>query len=141
MLTNLYNRNRYMEVLDSYQHETAVNTGVAYIDLNGLKKLNDQKGHEAGDKLIKDSAALIAEIFPEQAYRIGGDEFVIIASGISEQGFFDKLKLLREKMHTANISFSAGAIWHSTIDDMEAVLKTADMYMYKEKEAYHRNGQ
>lgn len=138
MLTNLYNRNRYMEVLHRYQKQKAQDTGVAYIDLNGLKKLNDQKGHEAGDQLIRDAAAIIAEIFPEQVYRIGGDEFVIISIGIPEQNFYDKMKKLREKMGTAQISMSAGAIWRKTIDDLNAILKVADRYMYEEKETYHR---
>ena len=137
MLTNLYNRNRYMEVLSTYKTQRAVDTGVVYIDLNNLKKLNDQKGHEAGDKLIKDAAAIITEIFPKQAYRVGGDEFAIISAGISEREFFDRVQYLREKMKNANISISAGYVWRHGIDDLEAVLKMADMYMYEEKEEYH----
>ena len=138
MLTMLYNRNRYIEVLDIYTKEKAVDTGVVYIDLNGLKKLNDQKGHEAGDELIKKAASIIAEFFPEQAYRIGGDEFVVISTGITETDFKNKMKLLREKMKTAEISISAGAVWQPLIENLETALKKADMYMYEEKQAYHK---
>ena len=138
MLTNLYNRNRYIELLDVYKKRKAVCTGVAYIDLNGLKQINDQKGHEAGDEHIRAAAAIIAEIFPEQAYRIGGDEFVVISCEIQNQEFSDRMKLLRERMNAADISISAGSVWKEEIDDLNAVLKTADMEMYQEKEEYHR---
>ncbi len=138
MLTNLYNRNRYIELLDVYKKRKAVCTGVAYIDLNGLKQINDQKGHEAGDEHIRAAAAIIAEIFPEQAYRSGGDEFVVISCEIQNQEFSDRMKLLRERMNAADISISAGSVWKEEIDDLNAVLKTADMEMYQEKEEYHR---
>ena len=138
MLTKLYNRNRYIEVLNIYKKQKLTDTGVAYIDLNGLKKINDQKGHEAGDRLIRDAASIIAEIFPEQVYRIGGDEFVVISTGIFEEDFGNKIKSLREKMDAVHISISAGYVWCQTIDDLKSILKAADMLMYKEKEEYHR---
>lgn len=48
--------------------------------MNGLKKINDSLGHEAGDKLIASVANTITEIFPEaRRYRFGGDEFVILS--------------------------------------------------------------
>ena len=52
MLTTLYNRNKYIQVVDSAQGKTVRRTGVAYIDINGLNQTNDSYGHEAGDKLI-----------------------------------------------------------------------------------------
>ena len=138
MLTNLYNRNRYIEVLDFYKNQKAVRTGVAYIDLNGLKQINDQKGHEAGDRQIKSAASIIAEIFPKQAYRIGGDEFVVISSDTAEQEFADRMELLRNQMKLSGISVSIGAVWKEETDDLGGILKTADMTMYEEKEEYHK---
>lgn len=138
MLTNIYNRNRYMEVLNTYQKQSAVNVGVAYIDLNGLKQINDQKGHEAGDKQIKGAASKIWEIFPEQAYRIGGDEFVVVSTEIQKENFNGRMTLLREQLEQAKISVSVGAVWREKEDDLEALLKIADMHMYEEKQEHHR---
>ena len=56
MLTTLYNRNRYIQVLEGMQAKTVIKTGVAYIDINGLKRVNDLYGHEAGDRLIINTA-------------------------------------------------------------------------------------
>ena len=81
MLTGLYNRNRYIERLEAYKQVQDQQIGAIYIDLNGLKKVNDEQGHRAGDELSVRAAGTIAGIFAEDAYRVGGDEFV--ASGAS----------------------------------------------------------
>lgn len=137
-LTMLYNRNKYMEVLSSCEQKTINNTGVVYIDLNGLKKINDEQGHEAGDSFIKAAASVIRNVFPEDSYRIGGDEFVIISMHIDENVFNENIKHLRNEMLVNNISISIGVVWKSVITDLEEALRLADHYMYKEKEEYHR---
>ena len=137
-LTMLYNRNKYMEVLSSCEQKTINNTGVVYIDLNGLKKINDEQGHEAGDSFIKAAASVIRNVFPEDSYRIGGDEFVIISMHIDENVFNENIKHLRNEMLANNISISIGVVWKSVITDLEEALRLADHYMYKEKEEYHR---
>ena len=138
MLTELFNRNKYIEVLERYKNRHVEKVGVAFIDLNGLKKVNDQKGHEAGDELIRNAAAVIKTSFPEKAFRIGGDEFVIIAVGMEEEEFFRKLKTVYAKMKEKEVSISAGFVWKEETMDLEALTKTADHQMYKEKEKYHR---
>ena len=69
MLTGLYNRNKYMKVLETFEKYPVCDTGVAYIDLNGLKQINDNLGHEAGDRLLCDAAKEILRTFPENSYR------------------------------------------------------------------------
>lgn len=87
MLTTLYNRNRYIQVLEGMQAKTVIKTGVAYIDINGLKRVNDLYGHEAGDRLIINTARSMLAILPENAYRVGGDEFVLICFDMDEMIF------------------------------------------------------
>ena len=59
---------------------------VIMCDLNGLKKVNDSYGHEAGDKYICDSAEVLTSCFgKENVYRIGGDEFMVIILGETEE--------------------------------------------------------
>lgn len=57
MLTNLYNRNCYIRFMEGYRGQKFENIGVVYIDLNGLKKVNDEQGHEAGDSFIRRAAS------------------------------------------------------------------------------------
>lgn len=137
-LTMLYNRNKYIEILNSCSEKEITNIGVAYIDLNGLKKINDEQGHEAGDIFIKTAASVIGKIFPEVCYRIGGDEFVIISLNINEAVFYKNIEHLRKEMLANNISISIGVVWKPAITDLKELLRLADHYMYKEKEEYHR---
>ncbi len=51
-LTMLYNRNKYNQVVEEYQKQCMENTGVAFLDLNGLKQVNDEQGHKVGDMLL-----------------------------------------------------------------------------------------
>ena len=108
-----------------------------YIDLNGLKKVNDQQGHRAGDDLIMRAAQAIAAVFPEDAYRVGGDEFVVLQLDVSEAEFEQKTQLLRQKMQEKQVNASIGTIWRLEEDELEELLKKADERMYREKKQYH----
>lgn len=138
MLTMLYNRNKYIEILDACLNRKINQTGVVYIDLNGLKKINDQQGHEAGDTQIRRAAQIIWDIFPEHAYRIGGDEFVVIIQDISETEFEQKMLLLRNSMILNEVNVSVGSVYGKTEENLEEMLKEADHRMYIEKKEYHQ---
>ena len=138
MLTSLYNRNKYIHFLDSNKENTLHNIGIAYIDLNGLKQINDQQGHEAGDAFIRQTANVISSIFSEEAYRIGGDEFVVISMDTAEADFSKKIANLQAKMVEQKINSSVGFLWKQTCSDLEELLKEADQKMYDEKERYYR---
>lgn len=138
MLTSLYNRNKYIYVLNSYIGEVIRNLGVLYIDLNGLKEMNDTQSHEAGDNLIRNCAKVIMKNFPDMAYRIGGDEFVILAENIENEKFLDKVKELEKMMEKENISVSMGFLWKNKSNNVEEMLRQAEQYMYKEKEVYYQ---
>lgn len=137
MLTKLYNRNKYIDTVEEYEKKTIRQVGAAYVDLNGLKKVNDQQGHEAGDHLIRHAADAIASIFPDQSYRVGGDEFVILVIGVTEEEFLKKIDQMEEKMKEQQVSISIGPLWKARTEDLEKMLKDADALMYEEKEKYH----
>lgn len=139
MLTTLFNRNKYMQVLDSSKEVPLSNIGVAYIDLNGLKRLNDQEGHEAGDRFICSAAQVILEIFPEHGYRIGGDEFVILMPDTSQEEFSEKIQQLQKNMEARKVSISIGSLWKETCNDLELLLKDADQVMYQAKQRYYQS--
>ena len=71
--------------MNSYMNEIAeTNDSISliFLDINGLKKINDIKGHEAGDNLIKTAANILKTVFKDSyIFRAGGDEFVVVIEG------------------------------------------------------------
>ena len=137
MLTTLYNRNRYIQVLEGMQAKTVIKTGVAYIDINGLKRVNDLYGHEAGDRLIINTARSMLAILPENAYRVGGDEFVLICFDMDEMIFRSKVRDICDSIAAKRISVSVGAVWEESSSELETMLRRADDLMYAEKKKYY----
>ena len=111
---------------------------VLMCDLNGLKKVNDKQGHDAGDKFILRSAEILKSIFgDENVYRMGGDEFVALLTNTSETDFEEKVNLTRIQMGT---TASIGTVYRKSIDtDFDSILKIADTEMYKQKKKYYKN--
>ena len=137
MLTGLYNRHRYIERLEAYKQVQDQQIGAIYIDLNGLKKVNDEQGHRAGDELIVRAAGTIAGIFAEDAYRVGGDEFVVILLDVSREDFARKTEQLRRQMQKNGVDASIGGVWQASTENLENLLRLADENMYREKKRYY----
>lgn len=137
MLTGLYNRNRYIERLEAYKQVQDQQIGAIYIDLNGLKKVNDEQGHRAGDELIVRAAGTIAGIFAEDAYRVGGDEFVVILLDVSREEIARKTEQLRRQMQENSVDASIGGVWQASTENLEDLLRRADENMYREKKRYY----
>ncbi len=113
--------------------------GIAFADVNGLKKINDNLGHEAGDELLAAIAKKIITIFQEAGcYRFGGDEFIILSFDKSETDFQNKLQKL-SKLWTAECSASIGSVWLEHAKDIEKNLSVADEKMYVNKNHYYKN--
>ena len=138
MLTELYNRNKYIGIVESYENKAIFSIGAAYIDLNNLKKYNDQQGHEAGDRYIRRAASVLGKIFPKNAYRVGGDEFVVLVFPMEKEIFYQKIEQLQKVMQEKQVSISLGVLWEEKTNDLESLLKKADKLMYQEKERYHQ---
>lgn len=94
--------------------------------------------YEAGDRLICRMAEILKEVFPQQAYRIGGDEFVVILPGIPEPEFDAKVQQLREALLRQKVSAAVGSVWEPAPEDVEVLLRRADDRMYGEKEKIKR---
>lgn len=139
VLTNLYNRNKYISVMESYGGIMAKRVGIIYMDLNGLKRINDQEGHEAGDRFIKRAAEEILSVFPENSYRIGGDEFVVLLIGIDKDVFEEKLNTLKANAKEKNISISFGSVWLEECDNLEERFKDVDKLMYEDKRKFYQD--
>lgn len=142
MLTGVMNRNEMNNFVDSLCSEESGETekvGVIFADLNGLKKINDSEGHNAGDKLLKDAALALKEVFGEQEiFRAGGDEFAIIAMGIDEDELKRRIESIRAACaHYDRLSFALGGSVEEDSHNVRRALKRADQNMYEDKERYY----
>ena len=96
LLTNALNRNAFMDVLSQFRPGQYASAGIIYIDINGMKEINDFYGHHQGDKILITTVAKVFNLFkPDELFRIGGDEFVIITYDLTETDFYEKFNLLR----------------------------------------------
>lgn len=119
---------------------------LAVFDVNNLKQINDNLGHEAGDDYIINSCHLICQIFKKSAvYRIGGDEFVAVLENedyemrdqLMEE-IFDKVKALKTDPYlepTERVSIAGGLAAFDPQSDFSVtnVFKKADARMYEKK--------
>lgn len=94
-------------------------------DLNGLKEINDKIGHIAGDTLIITASYALQEIFLDNSYRVGGDEFVVIGQDVSELLFFDQYAKLLKRMKELEISVATGCVWKETCSNLSETLQEA----------------
>ena len=138
-LTGLYNRNR----LNSYMNEIAEShdapTGLIFLDINGLKKVNDRDGHVAGDNLIRRAANTLIGVFPENdIFRVGGDEFVTILRDITEEKIKEYIEKLHKRARKNDVSFAVGYAMTDSSKDIERILREADANMYEDKRKFYR---
>ena len=142
-LTQVSSRNAMnirVDMLVAGETEHPQSMGVIFADLNGLKTVNDENGHETGDKLLAKAASLLKISFGEyEIYRAGGDEFVIFCPNISE-GQFEKLIARHRTLmeNTPEISFAMGCGFFTGEYDICRAMQIADERMYKDKEDYYR---
>lgn len=147
-LTNFLNRRAYEQ--DIKQLEESLDKNFVYVsmDINGLKDVNDELGHNAGDELIRGAANCMRETFKDigRIYRIGGDEFVALLNADAEQ-----IEILRERFHNEvaywsgtlvkSLSISCGCVScaeEGIPQNIKAIAVLADKRMYEDKEAYYR---
>lgn len=153
-LTGIYNR-RGFRLLADRALESARRRGdhchLLYFDLDGLKQLNDTKGHAAGDAMLLDAARLLQNVFRKTdiVARLGGDEFGVLATDRNETSN-EILQRLAVALSNTNrlsardprLSFSLGHVDIAPRDvtagrgePLEALIAAADALMYADKTA------
>ncbi|NCB92322.1 MAG: GGDEF domain-containing protein [Clostridia bacterium] len=137
-LTGLKNRNAYETFMSTHQGHLMKNVACIYVDLNGLHQVNNEHGHESGDRLLCTVADAMLEVFSYQnAYRIGGDEYVAILSDISKSDAYIKVSKLTENVTTHDASISVGIVWQANVKDLNKLAIEADQEMLKKKREYY----
>ncbi len=136
-LTGVRNRMALRQDYDSYLGQEVT---VAMVDLNDFKIINDTHGHEEGDRILKETGALLAETFGQgHCYRYGGDEFLVIVPEISEAEFQKKLDAMMwhrprvDETHTVELSVGYVHGTLDTSDRLRDLMSVADEKMYEVK--------
>ncbi len=139
-LTNLYNRHFFEEEVARIQDSRLFPVSIVMMDLDDLKKVNDQHGHAAGDALIRKAAQVLKESFRVEDIiaRFGGDEFVVLLpeTGSSEaQVIIDRLRANTEKQADPLLGFSIGSATGEKGSSLPDLMRLADDRMYQDKAA------
>ena len=142
-LTGLYNRNFFEEEMRRLSDGHRLPMGLIVCDINGLKLINDTKGHEEGDDLLRSCAQVLCGSFRQSdiVARIGGDEFVVLLPGCSlkevQQGCARIRKGIAEYQESQPEKGLSISLGYSVMDkspvDADLMFKLADDAMYKEK--------
>ena len=138
-LTGTYNRRYYEEVV----RNNLGPAGIALMDIDDFKICNDTYGHHAGDMALEAVAKAVRSCIRETdlLIRYGGDEFLLVLSGIPADFFRTKLEQIRDTVQKAvvpgyphfRLSLSIGGAMQTLADPMENVVRRADFLMYQAK--------
>ena len=150
VLTRLRNRAFYAEELNRLSRRGPWPLTIIAIDLNGLKRVNDEQGHAAGDALLRRMGEVLAKAVdaPACTARIGGDEFAVLLPGTDDRGGLavkeriESLLELNNQFYTGNtLSLSLGMARADSGAQIEAAIQKADREMYAEKARYYNTVQ
>ncbi|WP_432463337.1 GGDEF domain-containing protein [Agarivorans sp. QJM3NY_33] len=150
-LTGISNRKAFDELQFTLETQLDAEVGLFVIDVNGLKKMNDEKGHEKGDQLIISVARVLRECcdgITDNYFRIGGDEFAVVLSGVQLTMAEVLLKRLRSQQNNRVfidldsfggeplVSFSVGYATTEVVQ-FSGLYRLADQNMYHDKQSYY----
>ena len=138
VLTGLFNRATYFDDLSKFSRDI---TGVIQLDMNGLKYLNDNYGHVEGDNGLKRIAKAINNNANRRmyAYRLGGDEFIVLALNESEDKITRFISNFKEELKDTKYHCSIGyAYRNKQSDDLEELFKLSEERMYADKAEFYK---
>lgn len=139
VVTGLINRNGYEKKVQSVD---VASLGIISIDVNDLKVTNDTLGHSEGDRLLKDVADSLCEIWGHDCcYRTGGDEFIVLLSGANKDTVYTEISAfhgsLEQKKRSASVGFADYSDLEGTVEiTVEGILKLSDERMYEAKRKF-----
>jgi len=121
--------------------------GIIFVDLDGFKEVNDEYGHAAGDAVLTEVALRLSQamVAPNSVYRLGGDEFIVLAPEASDPAVVAELAARscaaltgHYDVGSAGVRLGASVGWTSgPTDDVEDLIRRADADMYRHKARLH----
>ncbi len=135
-LTGLLNRQSFMREIKNHKDKIAA---LISMDLNGLKAINDTKGHSAGDDAIIQSAKsfMFIKDCKYKVYRVGGDEFNAIVYDASEAEVKELINKMKNNVINSGYSVSFGYVMNDIRYSVDDFINFADYQMYKNKKEYY----
>lgn len=136
-LTGVFNRNAFQR--DVQKRDTDI--GIIFLDINGLKDINDGEGYSGGDAVLAAVSSSVHELLPDTAvYRMGGDEFILLWREGDEHAFRRDVERVRALFAgTLGFTASVGCAWVRTGDDIAAGLIAAAAQMFAAKRDFYRS--
>lgn len=137
-LTGLGNRFALEEYVEQVDRTKSI--GVVYCDISGLKRVNDEQGHLAGDNMIRRAAQCLKDVFANEGlFRIGGDELLVLCPDVKEEVFTEKIRDLRAKEKEHDVVIAIGSVWkNEASESMDRLMTDAERWMYSDKAAYYK---
>ena len=140
-LTQLYDRRTYEE--DTSKYRELIN-GVIQIDMNGLKYINDNFGHDAGDVALITLARVFLESIERSSmciYRLSGDEFVILMFNGKKENLEETVSLIKERINKTNYRAAIGSYFidKNSTATFEEALRVSEELMYVDKATYYQS--
>lgn len=134
-LTGIYNRTAYnSHIAEFVKSNKTEGLGIVLFDIDDFKKINDTRGHLAGDEVLKMVAKTISFVFSSSrcnVYRIGGDEFAVLIRETTENEIIQLLITLRTISEKEGVKLSNG---YSVIqDNADIAFENADEMLYADK--------
>lgn len=140
-LTGLNNRLAYDEMLEHLRGKEFP-VGVGFLDINGLKWINDMLSHDMGNKVIQKICTILNEHIEQQyIYRISGDEFVIIWPDVDYKVFMSAAKKLEAALFAEKNIASFGFVWGKEEDTGIAVRKAEKAMRTAKNKFYAANAE
>lgn len=153
-LTEVYNRRAGMNYFTEMVNTSYMNTdelSVIFIDVDGLKQINDSLGHEFGDDLLVSIVNIILEEIRDDDLfmRLGGDEFLLVINRIGLTGSSHVMKRIEERIESENqdnekpfimsISYGITSTYEENTHDVTELMRIADEKMYEQKNKKDRS--
>lgn len=139
-LTKLLNRQSYYSDVEKYSDRI---TAVVTMDMNGLKEINDNEGHKAGDIALETLADCFAKAANrgQRVYRMGGDEYTILCIDASENDVLSLVERIRKNVSATPYTCSVGHAIRTDDSTVEDLNHISDTVLYEDKKQfYERTG-
>ena len=143
VLTNMQNRAAYLKYtkrkVSYHKKNNDANYILGVLDIDGFKRINDTKGHAAGDEILKQVGAFITKYFDTykcESFRVGGDEFVLVLEDMQLFEVEKTLENMNEELFKSckvKMSFGCSEVDFNHSKPFDVAFKTADSIMYTNK--------